>query len=85
MTEYIQTKYFEVSKYKIREAHQFTTDNRFQLISCIGGKGYLTYKGQIFDIKTGDQFLIPANMDEFELRGMIDVIITKPGERKKLR
>lgn len=82
ITEYIQTKYFEVSKYKIREDHQFTTDKRFQLISCIGGKGYLTYNGQIFDIKTGDQFLIPANMDNFELRGMIDVIITKPGELK---
>ncbi len=44
--------------------------------------GYLMYHDQIFDFKTGDQFLIPANMDTFELRGMIDVIVTKPGTTK---
>lgn len=82
ITYYIQTEYFEVSKLKIRECFEYEVGDCFQLISCIGGSGYLTYQDQIFDIRTGDQFLIPANMDSFSLRGMLDVIVTKPGTAK---
>lgn len=82
VTYFIQTDYFEVERYKIRESFKFGRDSKFRLISCIGGSGYLTFNEQIFDIKTGDQFLIPANMGEFEIRGMIDVMMTKPGSRK---
>ncbi len=82
ITYFIQSKYFEVSRFKIREKYQMESESCFQLLSCIGGMGYLMYHDQIFDFKTGDQFLIPANMDTFELRGMIDVIVTKPGTTK---
>jgi len=82
ITHFIQTKFFEVLKVKVREHYTHEVSQDFQLISCIGGSGYLTYNDQIFDIKTGDQFLIPANMGDFILRGMLDVVVTKPGSEK---
>ncbi len=82
ITYFIQTEYFEVKKLKIRDAYSTIPCHTFQLVSCISGSGYLTYKDQIYDIQTGDQYLIPANMDAFEIRGMIDVIVTVPGSIK---
>lgn len=82
ITHFIQTDYFEVTKVKIRESYLHASSQEFQLISCIGGSGYLTFSDQIFDVKTGDQFLIPASMGPFTLRGMLDVVVTKPGSKK---
>jgi len=82
ITYFIQTSHFEVKRIKIRDCFTDEVNPNFQLISCIGGTGYLTYRDQIFDVQTGDQYLIPANMGNFELRGMLDVIITQPGTMK---
>jgi len=78
ITHFIQNEHFEVKKIKIREFYINDKTHSFQLISCISGTGYLTYKDQIYDLKTGDQYLIPADMGDFHLRGMLDVIVTQP-------
>lgn len=79
VTNFIENDYFEVKRVKIREQFTEAVDGRFQLISCIGGSGILSYEGLYEKIQTGDQFLIPANMIDYTLSGMLDVIITKPG------
>ncbi|MEF9952845.1 MAG: type I phosphomannose isomerase catalytic subunit [Clostridium sp.] len=46
----------------------------FQVYTCTNGSGYIIYNGASQPINTGDTFLIPASLKEYEIRGEMTLI-----------
>ena len=67
-------EYFTAQKYDIRGEEDFLVGKEsFQCVTCTRGCGFIDDA----EIKQGDSFFIPANYGRYQLKGSLEVIITK--------
>jgi mannose-6-phosphate isomerase len=74
ITTFIQTPYFSVYQWSVKNHFQVTRNKAFYLCSVLSGNGNLKTAQGEYPIKKGDHFLIPATIDIFELSGETNII-----------
>ena len=50
----------------------------FSIITCVEGKGTINYKNKTEIIAKGDSILIPVQLGEYEIKGEVEILISKP-------
>jgi mannose-6-phosphate isomerase len=75
ITRYIQSPYFTIEGWVIREPFQHATaDDSFHLISVLDGEGIIRTEHEKVHIKKGDHFLIPAPMGDYQIGGSLEAV-----------
>ena len=72
------TDCFSMKKVDIREKYILKTRDTFSVLKVTKGRGTIKEQENITEIKKGDEFFVPANLEKIELSGKIEMIICYP-------
>lgn len=64
-----QTPCFAMDKVTITKNYKFVSDDVFSFATVLSGNGTIKWQNQSVEINAGDQFFLPACLDDFELSG----------------
>ena len=78
VTTYVQANYFSVYKWDINGKAVFQQDQPYMLASVIEGEGTIITQEGTFDLRKGDHFILPNNLEELEITGNIQLIVSHP-------
>nr|WP_200956799.1 type I phosphomannose isomerase catalytic subunit [Caloramator mitchellensis] len=73
----IKCPYFEVSIIKVNLSYKSNCNGSFKVYTAVEGEGEVLYNGISYKINCGDSFLMPAELDEYEILGKITLLETK--------
>lgn len=71
-------KYFSVYKWEIESSFSYKVCEDFLICSVIEGKGSIKTEEGTFNIKLGDHFILPYQIEEVELVGKVTIIVSHP-------
>ncbi|WP_155286012.1 mannose-6-phosphate isomerase, class I [Lacticaseibacillus zhaodongensis] len=74
--------FFSVYHLQVKGDLQQQKGANYTLFSVLDGKGTITADGKSFDIKRGDHFLMPSQVQEWTLRGDLDIVSSTPAAEK---
>lgn len=78
-TNLCENDYFIIDKYIINTNIEMDSDiDSFSIITCVDGSGLINYKNDKVVINKGDSVLIPAQLGNYEIKGELEVLISKP-------
>lgn len=78
MTEMFTGKYFKAYKLDVKTVAKLSTDSRsFQHLLCIDGNGTLQAGENVYSIKKGDSYFIPAQLGEYQISGKLRILISR--------
>ena len=78
-TNLCENDYFVIDKYIINTSIEMDSDiDSFSIITCVDGSGLINYKNDKVIINKGDSILIPAQLGNYEIKGELEVLISKP-------
>jgi mannose-6-phosphate isomerase len=78
ITTLVSSDFFTVYKWDITGQTELTKHGDYTLVSVLEGQGTLTLDGQIYDIKKGDHFILPAQAESWTLDGQMQLIASHP-------
>lgn len=78
ITNFIQSDFFSVYKWDIKDEHEFTKIADYTLVSTLEGEGELEIEGQIYPVKKGDHFILPTTIEKWTLKGNLSMIASHP-------
>ncbi len=71
-------EYFTVDKYTLDGEIKLNTDEKsFNSVLCLDGDGTLEFNGECFSITKGDSYFVPANLGNYTIKGMLEIIVSK--------
>lgn len=73
-TKLIESDYFRVTHYDIKDKVNLKQDQPFELLSIIEGKGVLKLEDETFDIVKGDHLMLPSNVTDYSIEGKVELI-----------
>lgn len=76
ITNFIESKYFSVSKWDVKGSASLHMDEPFLLCSVINGAGTLEHKKDTFPIHKGWHFLLPSGFGDFRMNGNMEIIVS---------
>ncbi|MFL8939248.1 mannose-6-phosphate isomerase, class I [Rossellomorea oryzaecorticis] len=76
VTKFVEAEYFSVYKWQVDGYASFVQDQPFQLASVLDGEGTLKVQGESYSLKKGDHFILPADVETFEVEGKMDLIVS---------
>ena len=77
-TALCKSDYFTIDKYVINFNVNMASDsNAFSIITCVDGSGLINYKNGTEIVSKGDSLLIPAQLGNYEIKGDLEVLISK--------
>jgi mannose-6-phosphate isomerase len=74
LTTLVKSDFFDVYKWEISGSHDFTKIAPFMLVSVLDGSGELTVESQVYQIKKGDHFILPAQVKNWTFSGNLMMI-----------
>lgn len=78
-TNLCKSEYFTIDKYIINTSVKMDSNiNSFSIITCVDGSGLINYKNKTVVVNKGDSILIPAHLGNYELKGALEVLVSKP-------
>ena len=78
-TALCKSDYFTIDKYVIKSNVNMASDiNAFSIITCVDGSGLINYKNGTEIVSKGDSLLIPAQLGNYEIKGDLELLISKP-------
>ncbi|WP_062354003.1 mannose-6-phosphate isomerase, class I [Bacillus kwashiorkori] len=78
ITTYVESDYFSVYKWNINGETVFNDTKRFLLASVIEGEGTFVVDGKSFPLNKGDHFIVPATVEEYSIKGELELIVSQP-------
>lgn len=75
-TELIREEYFSVWHWKLNGEVSRRLESGYLLVSTISGNGEIIVGGNGFSIKKGDNFILPATIDEYVIEGEIEFVVS---------
>ncbi|MDR0299450.1 MAG: mannose-6-phosphate isomerase, class I [Streptococcaceae bacterium] len=78
ITTLLKSPFFDVYKWQIHGSHSFEKSSLYTLVSVLEGAGELEANGQTFEIKKGDHFILPAQIEKWTLSGNLILIASNP-------
>ncbi len=76
VTKFVEAEYFSVYKWQIDGYASFVQDQPFQLASVLDGEGTMKVHGETYALKKGDHFILPADVETFEVEGKMELIVS---------
>jgi mannose-6-phosphate isomerase len=76
VTKFVEAEYFSVYKWQVDGQASFVQDKPFQLASVLDGEGSLKVNREEYCLKKGDHFILPADIETFELEGRVELIVS---------
>ncbi|MDR1473198.1 MAG: mannose-6-phosphate isomerase, class I [Lactobacillales bacterium] len=81
ITTFVKTPFFNVYKWQVRGELALRKGAPYTLASAIEGEGQLLVDGKTYDLKKGDHFILPADVEAWEFKGELDLIASEPGAK----
>ena len=75
--EYVNEKYFSVTRYKIQNEIQINNPS-YSLCLPLSGNGILHIDGKDYDIQVGIGFIITSHAKRYSIQGNIDLLVSVP-------
>lgn len=69
-------KYFTVYHWELNGKVTTPLTADYLLVSVINGTGEVVVEGQSFPLKKGDNFILPATVKEYEVKGNIELVVS---------
>lgn len=70
--------YFKVRKLEVRGLKELAvSEQSFTSILCVGGEGSIEASGEIYPIRKGDSYFLPAKMGKYSVNGELTLIISE--------
>lgn len=85
VTTYVETPFFNVYEWQVRGVLKLKKGAPYTLVSVINGTGQLIVEAenplnnQTYDLKKGENFILPAQIASWRLEGELDIIASEPG------
>ena len=77
-TTLCKSEYFTIDKYIINSKVNMSSDvDTFSIITCVYGSGLINYYNGTEIINKGDSILIPAQLGNYEVKGELEILISK--------
>ncbi|RAP30464.1 Mannose-6-phosphate isomerase [Brevibacillus laterosporus] len=76
ITTFVKDKYFSVYKWDITGSATLRQDKPFLIGSVLKGTGEIVTEEGRFKIEKGDHFILPSGLEEIEVRGIVEVIVS---------
>ena len=73
-TKLIESDYFSVTHYDIKDRVDLKQDQPFEFLSIIEGSGVLKIEDESFDIVKGDHLMLTSNVEAFSIEGKVELI-----------
>lgn len=77
----IESDYFNVFFWKIRDEVGLRQQNKYTLVSVLEGEGTIEIDGETWPLSKGQHFILPATVDEWTISGHLDLISSTPGSK----
>ncbi len=78
ITTYVKEEYFSVYKWDIHHLATFKQNNQFVVGSVLKGSGEIITEEGSFPIEKGDHFILPNELGEFQIKGLVELIVSHP-------
>lgn len=76
----VSNEFFTVYKWQLTGQEMFSQTAPYLLCSVIAGQGQLEVDDQIYELKKGDHFLLPHDVQTWVLKGEFDMIVSHPNQ-----
>ncbi|EHJ52511.1 mannose-6-phosphate isomerase, class I [Streptococcus macacae] len=76
----VSSPFFTVYKWQIKDEIKMYRTFPYLLVSILDGAGSITVDRQHYDLKKGDHFILPADVNEWEFTGDLTAIASYPNE-----
>ena len=77
----VKTLFFDVYKWNIQDHVEFTKMAPYTLVSVLNGSGTIKIADKVSEIKMGDHFIIPSDIEKWEVAGEMNLIASNQGVR----
>ncbi|HEY0221401.1 MAG TPA: mannose-6-phosphate isomerase, class I [Lactovum miscens] len=78
ITTFVKSPFFDVFKWEVAGRHDFKKSALYTLVSVLEGSGKFVSEGKSFEINKGDHFIIPAQIEKWEINGNLMIIASNP-------
>src|SRR5699024_1418230 len=78
LTTLVSNDFFSVYEWKINGPVPFEQESFYTLVSVIDGEGTLKADGNTYSISKGDHFILPNQIQSWELDGNLHIIASHP-------
>lgn len=74
-----ENEFFGINKYTITSEFKDTSDTeKFFILTCVDGEGFIVGEGFKEIISKGDSFFIPATLGDYKISGELDILKSYP-------
>ena len=80
LTALVSNAFFTVYKWQISGQVDFKRTAPYLLLSVLEGQGQLVIEGTSYPIKKGNHFILPNDVNSWELTGELTLIVSHPNE-----
>lgn len=77
---YVKTDFFNVYEWQVKGALSFSKQAPYTLATVIDGFGQLVVNGEAYELKMGTSFILPAQIENWEVQGELTIIASEPGK-----
>ena len=79
MTTLVASDFFTVYKWEITGKVDFKKTADYSLLSVLVGEGKVTVEGQDYPIQKGSHFILPSDVESWNLEGQgLELIVSHP-------
>lgn len=77
---YVKTDFFNVYEWQVKGRLSFSKQAPYTLATVIDGFGQLVVNGETYELKMGTSFILPAQIENWEVQGELTIIASEPGK-----
>ncbi|MEG0294122.1 MAG: mannose-6-phosphate isomerase, class I [Enterococcus sp.] len=77
---YVKTDFFNVYEWQVKGSLSFTKAAPYTLATVITGFGKLIVNGAEYELNMGTSFILPNQIDSWEIQGDVTIIASEPGQ-----
>lgn len=78
---YLKTDFFNVYEWQVKGSLRFKKAAPYTLATVITGFGKLVVNGETYELKMGTSFILPNQIESWEIQGDVIIIASEPGQK----
>ena len=78
---YLKTDFFNVYEWQVKGSLRFKKAAPYTLATVITGFGKLVVNGETYELKMGTSFILPNQIESWEIQGDVTIIASEPGQK----
>lgn len=77
---YVKTDFFNVYEWQVKGSLALEKAAPYTLATVITGEGQLIVDGEAYDLSMGSSFILPNQIESWEIKGDLTIIASEPGK-----